>query len=154
MRKLIVITAGSALALVITGSAWAQQQFAYPAKGQSQQQQNNDTGQCQVWAQQQTGVNPAAVAQQASNQPPPPQPQGERVRGAVGGALIGGAIGGSDGAGTGAVVGMVAGGSRQRQKQRSASQQQQAQQQQAQGQISTYNRAFAACMEGRGYSMR
>jgi hypothetical protein len=27
-------------------------------------------------------------------------------------------------------------------------------QQQAQGQTSTYNRAYAACMEGRGYTMR
>jgi len=30
----------------------------------------------------------------------------------------------------------------------------QAQQQQAQGQIATYNRAFSACMEGRGYTIK
>lgn len=48
----------------------------------------------------------------------------------------------------------MAGGARQRQKQQQASQQQQQNQQYAQSQLATYNRAVAACMEARGYTIR
>jgi hypothetical protein len=149
-------TAGAAAiaACALAAAAWAQQPIIYPAKGQSQQQQNADMGQCRSWATQNTGIDPAQVAQRASNQPPPPEPQGERVKGALIGGVVGGAIGGSDGAAGGAVVGIMAGGARQRQKQRDASQQQQQNQQYAQSQLATYNRAVAACMEARGYTIR
>ena len=140
--------------LAIGGSAWAQQPIIYPAKGQSPQQQNADTGQCKAWATQTTGIDPAQVAHQMSSQSAAPQPQGERVKGALGGALIGGAIGGSDGAAGGALVGTMMGGARQRQKQQQASQQQQQNQQHAQSQLATYNRAVAACMDARGYTVR
>src|SRR5262249_15117552 len=124
------------------------------AKGQSQAQQGKDTGECQAWSKQQTGVDPVALAQQSANQAPPPAPKGQRVKGAVAGAAVGGIADGSDGARTGAAVGVVAGGARQRQEKRAAAGQQQAQQQQTQDKMATYNRAFAACMEGRGYTMR
>ena len=137
----------------VAGTAWAQQPIVYPAKGQSQQQQNADMGQCQAWARQSTGIDPAAVRQSA-NQSGTQQIGGERVVGAAGGALIGGAIGGGNAALGGALVGTMLGGARQRQKQQQASQQQQQAQQQAQGQLSTYNRAVAACMDARGYSIR
>jgi hypothetical protein len=65
--------------MLLICDAHAQQPIIYPAKGQSSQQQANDMGQCQVWAQQTTGVNPAALAQRSADQPP--GPQGERVRG-------------------------------------------------------------------------
>jgi len=141
------------LAAAIACGVQAQQPIAYPAKGQSQAQQNKDAGECQVWAKQQTGVDPAAVAQQA-NQAPPPAAKGQRVKGAVAGAAVGGIVDGGDGARTGAAVGVVAGGARQRQERRAAAGQQQAQQQQAQDQIGSYNRAFSACMEGRGYTIK
>jgi hypothetical protein len=150
IRAAAVVVAASAIA----GAAWAQQPIIYPAKGQSQQQQNTDTGQCRSWATQNTGVDPARVAQQSSSQPPPPGPQGERVKGALIGGVVGGAVGGNDGAAGGAVVGIMAGGARQRQRQRDASSQQQQNQQNAQSQMSTYNRAVAACMEARGYTIR
>ena len=152
MRKLSRAAAAAVAAFTVT--AWAQQPIIYPAKGQSPQQQNTDTGQCRSWATQTTGVDPVRVAQQSSSQPPPPEPQGERVKGALVGGVVGGAIGGSDGAAGGAVVGIMAGGARQRQKQRDASQQQQQNQQYAQSQLSTFNRAVAACMEARGYTIR
>ncbi len=151
----VLIAALSSLAL----PASAQQPIAYPAKGQSAQQQQNDTGQCQAWAKQTTGVDPMALAQAGAGASAPPQPGGERVRGAVGGALVGGVVGGiggrgGEGAAAGAVVGTMAGGARQREKQRARSQQQQAQQQQVQSQLSTFNRAYAACMSGRGYTIQ
>ena len=41
------------------------QQYGYPAKGQSPQQQNDDEAACHTWAVQPTGFDPA--------RPPPPQ---------------------------------------------------------------------------------
>lgn len=45
----------------------------------------------------------------------------------------------------------MAGGSRARQNRRNA---QASTQQQAQGAMDTFNRAYAACMEGRGYTIK
>lgn len=109
------------------------------------------------WAKQTTGIDPLAAAQT-----PPPAPSGpatgggERVSGAARGALGGLAIGAiagdaGEGAAIGAVVGTMAGGHRARQNQ--AAQQQQVQSQQQQ-QLQTYYRAYGACMEGRGYTIK
>jgi hypothetical protein len=149
-----------AAALIAAPAALAQQPLIYPSKGQSADQQNKDQGECYVWAKQQTGVDPAAVAQTASSQPAPTGPQGERVRGAARGAAAGAVIGevanddAGKGAATGAVVGTMAGGSRQRRNARGQEQQQQQVQQQSQQALATYNRAFSACMEGRGYVVK
>jgi OmpA family protein len=148
----------AALVSVVVGqAAWSQQPIAYPAKGQSPAQEDKDTGACQVWAKKKTGVDPVAIAQQPAAPPPGPAVGGgERVqgaaRGAAGGAVIG-AIGGDAGKGaaTGAAVGTMVGGHRAR-KNRAAKQQ--SAEAQKQDKINTYNRAFAACMEGRGYTMK
>lgn len=148
------------LALMVGPAALAQQPLIYPSKGQSADQQNKDQGDCYVWAKQQTGVDPVAVAQASSSQPAPAGPQGERAKGALGGAAAGAVIGGvanddaGKGAAVGAVVGTMAGGSRQRRTARAQQQQTQQVQQQNQGAMATYNRAFAACMEGRGYVVK
>lgn len=154
MSKKARAAAAVCILWVVAEAAVAQQPIIYPAKGQSPQQQNADTGQCNAWATQSTGVDPARVASQMSNQPGAPQPGGERVVGAAGGALVGGVIGGGNAALGGALVGTMLGGARQRQKQQQASQQQSQSQQNAQNQLSTYNRAVAACMESRGYTVR
>jgi YmgG-like glycine-zipper protein len=142
------------------------QPFYYPDKGQSPQQQEADKGQCYSWAVQQSGFDPAQAARTPAPAPPPQQQvtgSGARVRGAAGGAAIGavgGAIGGDAGKGAaiGAASGALIGGVRKRseiQAQNQAYQNQVAQQQgaMAQGQAN-YDRAFAACMGGRGYSVR
>ncbi|WP_430869497.1 YMGG-like glycine zipper-containing protein [Cupriavidus basilensis] len=121
----------------------------YPAKGQSAEQQQKDDGQCYVWAKNSTGVDPAAVA---AAPPSGPAGGGERVRGAARGAAGGAAIGAiagdaGKGAAAGAVAGTMAGGARARRNQQAA-------QQPAQGSMDTYNRAYAACMEGRGYTVK
>lgn len=156
MRRLAM----AAAIFAVTGSAWAQQPIVYPSRGQSPQQQSADTGDCQVWATQTTGVNPAAVAQQLANQgssysqpqSQPPQP----LIGMLGGAGIGGIIGGGQGAAIGAIAGGLFGGWRQQHQQQQQQQwnQQRSADQFAQGQLSSYNRAFGACMEGRGYVVR
>lgn len=159
MRRTKAIALGAAVgaaAMTWLTLAAAQQPIVYPAKGQSAEQQSKDTGECQGWAKQTTGVDPTAIAHQSASQPAAqPTQGGERVRGAVGGALVGGVVGGGgEGAAAGAVVGTMAGGARQREKQRAATQQQQAVQQQAQTQLATFNRGYAACMGGRGYTIQ
>ncbi|MBP0593016.1 glycine zipper family protein [Paraburkholderia sp. LEh10] len=143
--------------LLLAGAATAQQPIFYPAKGQSPQKQASDMSQCESWATQNTGINPAVLAQNAANQAPPPAPSGQRVRGAAGGAAAGAAIGAiagdaGKGAAAGAIAGTMAGGVRQRHQTAAAQQQQQAMQQQTSQQMATWNRALAACMTGRGYS--
>ena len=121
------------------------QGYVYPAKGQSPQQQQQDMAQCQGWAMQQSGVNPGAP-------PPPPsgggQVAGTAARGAAVGA-VGGAIGGNAGKGAaiGAATGALVGGMRRRDERRAA----EASQAQA---SDAYNRAYAACLEGRGYTVK
>jgi len=151
------ISVAAFVVVVVGEAAWAQQPIAYPAKGQSAAQEDKDTGQCQVWAKKKTGVDPVAIAQQPAAPPPGPAVGGgERVqgaaRGAAGGAVIG-AIGGNAGKGAaaGAAAGTMVGGHRARQNQAAGQQSAEAQKQ---GKINTYNRAFAACMEGRGYTMK
>jgi hypothetical protein len=138
----------------------AQQPIVYPAKGQTPEQQKKDTGECNAWATQTTGIDPVALAQQSASQPAPTGPQGERVRGAARGAAAGAVIGeianddAGQGAATGAVVGAVAGGARQRRGAQAHQQQQQQAQQQTQQALATYNRAVAACLDGRGYTIK
>jgi hypothetical protein len=163
-RMMIIMTV-MALCMIAAGfnHAYAQQSISsslglvpYPSKGQSQAQQNQDEGACYAWAKQQTGIDPVAVA---STPPPPSGPAvggGERLRGAARGAVGGAAIGAiagdaGDGAGIGAVAGTMAGG-------RQARQNKQAQTQQAKdakaATIQHFNKAFGACMEGKGYVVK
>jgi YmgG-like glycine-zipper protein len=155
MRLINRMRVGIALMALTPAAVLTQQPIVYPAKGQSADQQQKDEGECYTWSKKNTGIDPAALA--AAPPPAPSGPGGERVRGAargaVGGAIIG-EIASDDagkGAGIGAVAGTMAGGRQARQNQ--AAQQQQAQNQKQQ-QINTYYRAFGACMEGRGYTIK
>jgi hypothetical protein len=141
---IVVLAFGMAMA------ASAQKPSAYPAKGQSADKQSTDDAQCLAWARQDTGIDPAAVA--ATPPPPPTGPQGERVAGAVRGAAAGALIGDSSkSARTGATVGVLAGGRQARKKQAAQGQQAQASKAQA---TDTYYRAYGACMQGRGYTVK
>lgn len=136
----------------LTLAAAAQAPIAYPAKGQSAQKQNKDQdqGECFAWARQTTGIDPAT----ASNVPQETGPAtggGERARGAARGALGGAAIGAIAGdTGKGAGVGTMRGGREARQNQSARNQEAQAGSQQA---LSSYYRAYGACMSGRGYTI-
>ncbi|HBI15153.1 MAG TPA: hypothetical protein DDY20_06510 [Desulfobulbaceae bacterium] len=157
--------AGAALAtlLLSLGGAEAQQSISsslgvlvYPAKGQQSQQQNMDEGECYTWAKQQTGIDPVAVAGTPTQQSGPAVGGGERVAGAARGAVGGVAIGAIAGdAGEGAAIGAVAGamlGGRQARKNKAAKEQQA--QQAKSSTLQHFNKAFAVCMEGRGYTVK
>lgn len=154
--------------VLVTSPAWAQDLFVYPSQGQSQEQQSRDRYECHMWAVQQTGFDPTRTAQAAVPAAPPPAqeaPQGGLLRGAARGAAVGavgGAIAGDagKGAGIGAATGALVGGFRRRDQRRRQEQAQhnyaQAQAQQGTvqaGQRGSYNRAIAACLNGRGYTV-
>ncbi|CAN7784184.1 glycine zipper family protein [Paraburkholderia hospita] len=158
MQRIVRLSIGLAISSLAIAAA-AQQPIIYPARGQSPERQRTDTAECQAWAQQTTGVDPVALAQQMASSPPPPSQQGHLFRGAGGGALFGTLIGGAagghwgEGAGIGALVGTMGSGMRMRREQQQAAMQQGSMQQQASSQLSTYNRAVGACMTGRGYTV-
>jgi hypothetical protein len=144
-------------------SAFAQELMIYPNQGQSNEQMEQDKFQCYSWAKQQSGFDP--MAPPTATAPPPQQEarQGGVGRGAVRGGLVGvaaGAIAGDAGKGAaiGAASGALVGGMRRNdqvrnEKQKQEQWEQQQVQQYAQGRNS-YNRAYAACLEGRGYTVR
>jgi hypothetical protein len=161
LRASTIVLLGTTLAAV---PALAQQMYVYPARGQDPQQQSFDESECSSWAIQQTGFNPMNPPQAMA--PPPSSSSGEygrgAFRGAAGGAAlgaIGGAIGGNagEGAAIGAATGAVFGILRRREEWRSQEQQQQSYQAQQQAMAAqgraNWDRAYSACLTGRGYTV-
>ena len=140
-----------ALGLGLTSQIFAQQ-YVYPAKGQTPQQQKSDESACYSWAVQQTGFDPAKQPQQAAPATTATgTTPGAGARGAVRGAVVGEVVGGDAGAGAGAAAGAVAARGQSRRQNASTQQQQQAGTQQQQ---SSFARARSVCLEGRGYSVK
>ena len=165
MKKMILIMAMVILSVLFVNLSFGQDPVIFPAKGQTPEQMEKDKYDCYTWAKQETGFDPmqaqpAAQAPTAQSQ----APQGERIKGAARGAAVGAVVGGianddaGKGAAAGAAAGTMAGGMRTRQNRRNQAQaqQQQAQQQAAatDQQLSTYNRAYSACLEGKGYTVK
>jgi hypothetical protein len=141
----------------VTMSMAAAQQYVFPAKGQSPEQQKADESYCYNWAVQQTGVDPAKPpTQQAAPKPPTTATgtaPGAGARGAARGAVVGELV--ADDPRAGATAGAVAARGQSRRQNAAASQQQQAgQQQQAAGQQDAFARARGACLEGKGYTIK
>ncbi len=173
--------ASLAIAAVIAAApASRAQTYIYPSKGQSAAQQDKDDAECQAWAKRQPGTQPAQPPPPPAPPPPPPgaPPPGSGAQslvrgGARGAALgaVGGAIAGDAGKGAaaGAAMGGMMGGMKHMDQKRAAynaqaqyneqvAQQQAAYQRQvsqANAQVDeAYKRAFAACLEGRGYTVK
>lgn len=162
-NRTLFIALLSGIGVIWCTGAFAQT-YVYPAQGQSPEQQQTDEAECHIWAVQQSGFDPANPNANVNAAPPPsnePQ-QGGLLKGAARGAAVGavgGAIAGDAGKGAaiGAATGGLVGGFRrhdQRREQEAAQQnyQAQVQQQQAAGRDG-YNRARAACLQGRGYTL-
>jgi len=143
------------IAALFTAGA-AAQTIVYPAKGQSADQQKKDEGECHSWAVGQSKYDPANPPPPATAKPPTTATgttPGAGARGAARGAVVGEIV--SDDAGAGAAVGAAAArGQSRRQNNAAAQQQQQAATQQQQAGMATYQKARAACLEGRGYSVK
>mgnify|MGYP003401802370 FL=1 len=133
-------------------SVFAQNLIIYPAKGQSQEQMEKDKFDCYSWAKQQTGFDPmvASTAPQQSS-----ASKDSTVKGAAKGAAVGAGVGAIAGdAGKGAAVGAAFGGLKGRNQRKQAEQVQQQQVSQANQKINEYNRAYSACLEAKGYTVK
>jgi hypothetical protein len=162
----------SLVALVLAGlmicHAWAQDLVIYPANGQSNEQMEKDKFECYSWAKEQSGFDPMQMPTASSPAPPKGKKSvaggavGGGVLGGVGGAVVGGIAGGRSGAKKGAAIGGLSGGaiggmrSSSQNKQANAKREQWEREQtnQYMQQRNTYNRNYAACMDGRGYSVK
>ncbi|BCA53058.1 hypothetical protein W02_01980 [Nitrospira sp. KM1] len=152
-RQLIIVLMISVF--VIGDASAGTETFVYPSKGQTKEQQDQDEFSCYKWAKEQAHFDPNQPMQQAAA----PPPQGGAAKGAAKGAAlgaVGGAIGGD--AGKGAAVGAGVGAAAGAHKRRKAEKQQDAAGQQAEKQheasVENYQRAFGACMEGKGYTVK
>jgi hypothetical protein len=160
-----ILLFGASLMWVGTGVACAQDLMVYPADGQSNDQMEKDKFECYSWAKGQTGFDPMATPAATR---PAPQSSGASTAGgavkggaagAVGGLAIGAIAGNSKrGAAIGAASGALFGGARSNsQKKRDEQAQQQWANEQASNyarQRTEYNRAYSACLEGKGYSVK
>jgi len=156
--------------------------FVFGKNGQTADQQLKDESDCYGAAKQQSGIDPKApaptgktVEQKQAEQKAAAEnadtPSGGRLKGAARGAAGGAAIGAiagdaGKGAGAGAVAGTMRGGMNQRQASAAAQKeaaskvaaQQKAEEDRtklahAEG-LDTFQRAFAACMDARNYSVK
>ena len=157
-RKLLPL-AGILTGLMACSSTFASELYVFPAKGQSDAQMEQDKYNCYQWAVKNTGYNPANPPQVGTTTviAEPYRPAGNVARGAVRGAAIGGISGGD--AGKGAAVGAIGGGvfgGMRHQRQVESQRQHAAAQQSAQSSAmrNDYNRAYSACLEGKGYTVR
>jgi hypothetical protein len=155
MRYSLRLSLGVAALFMAFGAA-AQKPIVYPAKGQSMQQFRTRTRASAMCGPSRT---PHRSPVAASGSPRPDiehrwwRARQGALRGALGGAVIG-EIASDDagkGAGIGAVLGTMRGGRDARHKQQTREQQAQGQQQ---DQVNTFYRAYGACMEGRGYTIK
>ncbi len=160
------VVALAAIPLVVlfgVDSLWAEEFFVYPANGQSAEQQKQDEFECYDWAKNQTGFDPMTRPTTSTPSTVEKAPQGGLFRGAARGAAVGAATGAIAGdAGKGAAIGATAGGliggirGREQQSREAARQAEAAQQQAAlyENQRNRYDRAYTACLEGRGYTLK
>ena len=144
--------------------------YAFPQKGQTPEMQQQDEQGCAQWASDQTGINPAvlqykqqeAQADLQKGAEEANKPRVVRKLGRV--ALTGAAVGSmnenmNSGAGKGAAMAATVGASRmlgQRadQKAQAPLNEANAKAGQVQAETEQYVRAYSACMEGKGYSIR
>lgn len=162
MKRAFLIAFVICTSMLIVGTALAQEPFVFPAKGQSQDQIERDKFSCYQWAKNQSGFDPM--------QPPPasaPPPQSSAgINDTFKGAALGAGAGAlfkrkgsrSKGAMTGALIGGVLGGIMESDKRRRHERnRQQYEMQRANAyaaQRNSYNRAYTACLEGKGYTVK
>ena len=141
--------------------------YVYPAKSQDATKQAADENECYTWARGQTGIDPTAAptAVAAAEVPKGGAVKGA-ARGAAKGAIVGsvgdddrqrdeGNLSAGEGAGAGAAAGAVKGrrGQKKAQKQAEAKAQEATKTQDA-ATKDTFKKAWGACLEGKGYSIK
>jgi hypothetical protein len=135
--------------------------YVFPAKEQKPEQQATDEQACYSWAVQQSGVDPMNMQPTTADPAAAAKgPDGSAVKGAAKGAVAGVAIGAIAGdAGKGAAIGAAAGGMKGvgSKKKNDAKKQEDAKKQAAatdQAKIDAFKKAYSACLEGKGYTVK
>ena len=167
MGKIIFFLTVLFLVTLVSGPLLAQEPFVYPAKGQSNEQMDVDKYACYNWAKKHSGFDPMTLPK-ATSPAPQPKAKGSTAGSAATGALVGAgagaaisAIAGGD-AGTGAAIGALGGGLFGGMKKSGEIKDDQRRQQQWEKEQANnyarnrdgYNRAYSACLEGRGYTVK
>ena len=166
MKNILIFATALIIFEFMTGPVMAQELIIYPAQGQSEDQIEKDKFECYTWAKKETGFDPMQMPTATAPPPKKEAPKGGAAKGGIiggaTGAIAGGILGGKKGAGKGALIGggggAVIGGMR-RSSQRKSEEQARQQWEQEQGNAylqkrNTYNRAYGACLEGRGYTVK
>jgi len=168
MKTIIYLIAVSVTMVIYTGTAKGQANsnissglglYVFPSNNQDKAQQDADETACYKWAKEQTGVDPINPPQVEAAQVDK-SPDGTAVVGAAGGAAAGAAVGAIAGdAGQGAAIGAVLGGIRGHRAKRVGDQMEQGYNDaeaaaQEQKLMDNFNKAFTACMEGKGYTVK
>jgi len=162
MKQIAIVSILVLLFMCFAEVGFAQDPIIFPAEGQSEEQTEKDKLSCYQWAKNETGFDPMQT--RTASAPPPQQQAGQRgaLKGAAAGAAAGTLIkrsgSRSKGAATGALVGGVLGGARQagqaRQDEQARQEWEQQQDKEYAQKRTTYNRAFAGCMESKGYTVK
>lgn len=133
--------------------------YVFPAKDQSKDQQAKEENECYSWAVDQSGIDPLNMPDVEVAQVPS-GPTGAAVVGSAKGAAAGAAIGAIAGdAGKGAAIGAVGGALKGHRAGRvgkamvQAGNEQDAAQKQA-SMINSFKKAYSACLEGKGYTVK
>jgi len=163
--KIIITTVVVFFALVTV--PFAKELVVYPNEGQSSEQQEKDKFECYSWAKGDSGFDPMALPTASE---PPPEKEAEKggtgkglARGAVAGLAVGAIAGDSKsdkrkatkaGAAGGAVVGTARRNDQKKEEEKKQKDWEQQQTQQYAQNRNNYNRAYAACLEGRSYSVK
>ena len=161
-RLIGIVSVTSCIAL----SASAAELYIYPQKGQSEQQQEKDKFECYGWAKGQSGFDPMAppTTRTAAPKREGGSVAGGAAAGGVGGAAVGavaGAIRGKRvgkataiGAGTGGMIGGMGAAGRNAKDEKNLRDWEQQEANAYAQRRREYNRAYAACLEGRGYTVK
>jgi len=144
---------GASLAL----PAFGNDLYIFPNNNQTPEQQEQDQGACYTWAKNQTGFDPVTASTEAPRNTEPNK--GGVIRGGLGGAAVGAAVGAiagnaGKGAAMGAAGGGLIGGMRRSEQRASQKAQKKEWEKQQQSNRDDYLRAYTACLEGKGYTVK
>ncbi len=133
--------------------------YVYPQKGQSAEQTDKDKHECYGWAKGKTGFDPMAAPKATTTAPKVEDKKGGAVKGAAAGAVAGKVFGSSSkttkkSAAAGTLVGGAKQGSDNRKQQQAKKDWEQKEASNYAANRNEYNRAYSACLEGRGYSVK
>jgi hypothetical protein len=157
MNVLQQATAMVLVTLCGTGAVMADL-YVYPKNGQSAEQTDKDKYECYNWAKGDTGFDPMALPTTTTAKPGGKKKSGTAVMGGLGGAGVGALLGGKKGAKKGGLAGGLIGGVTQHSHNQQVQDEKRQWKQQESANYANnrnnYNRAYAACLEGRGYSVK